>query len=206
MEACDFTIEVTGEGAVPAAPNRTLITLGVVTEGKEVQPAQSDNAEKMNAVIGALLKLGIPRESIRTKTFSIEPQYDFEDGRQVFRGYKVTHLLEVALGGVDGAGNVVDTATALGANAVTELAFRSSEAARYEAEALQAAVRSAQAKAAGIAASLGVSLSAVPSRVQEISPDSGPVLFKAAAMSAPTPIAPGQLTFKAAVRAWYMFA
>lgn len=206
MEACDFTIEVMGEGAVSAAPNRTLITLGVITEGKEVQPAQTENAEKMNAIIGALLGLGIPRESIRTKTFSIEPQYDFEDGRQVFRGYMVTHLLEVALGGVDGAGTVVDTATAHGANAVTELAFHSSEAAKFEAEALQAAVRSAQSKAAGIAASLGVSLSAIPSRVQEITPDNGPILFKAAAMSTPTPITPGQLTFKAAVRVWYMFA
>ncbi|WP_162848573.1 SIMPL domain-containing protein [Paenibacillus nanensis] len=203
---CDFTIEVTGTGEVTAAPNRTLITLGAVTEGKEVLPAQNENAEKMNAVIDALVGLGIPRENIRTESFSIEPQYDYVDGRQVFRGYKVTHLLEVALSGVDGAGTVIDTATAHGANTVTDITFLSSEAAAFAAQALQAAVRSAQTKAAGIAAALGVSLSAVPCKVEEISPDNGPILFKAAAMSATTPIAPGQLTFKAAVRAWYLFA
>lgn len=205
-DTCDFTIEVTGTGEATAAPNRTLITLGAVTESKEVLPAQTENAEKINAVIGALAGLGIPRENIRTKSFSIEPQYDFVDGRQEFRGFKVTHLLEVALNGVDGAGAVIDTATGHGANTVIDITFLSSEAATYAAQALQAAVRSAQSKAAGIAAALGVSLSAVPCKVQEISPDNGPVLFKAAASSAATPIAPGQLTFKAAVRAWYMFA
>lgn len=208
-ENCDFTIEVVGEGMATAAPDRTLITLGVVTEGKEVQPAQKENADKIDAIIAALVQLGVPREHIQTKTYSVEPQYDYVDGVQTFRGYKVTHLLGITLDGVAGAGAVIDTAVVHGANAITDIVFLSSESAKYESAALQEAVRNAQMKAAAVAASLGVSLSAIPCKVQELGQEGTPIRFKTAALSmadSQTPIEPGQLTFRAAVRVWYVFA
>ncbi|MCR2803596.1 SIMPL domain-containing protein [Paenibacillus soyae] len=207
--SCDFTIEVIGEGMAVAAPDRTHITLGVVTEGKDVQPAQKENAEKIEAIIAALERLGVPRENIQTKTYSIEPQYDYADGVQTFRGYKVTHLLGITLDGVAGAGAVIDAAVAQGANAITDIVFLSSESAKFEALALREAVRSAQEKAAAIAGALGVSLSAIPCKVQELGQEAAPIRFKTAALSmadSQTPIEPGQLTFRAAVRVWYVFA
>ncbi|MFF2886499.1 SIMPL domain-containing protein [Paenibacillus sp. NPDC057967] len=206
-EGCDFTIEVSGEGVTSAAPDRTIITLGVVTEGKEVAPVQRENADAIRAIIEALTALGVPRSNVQTKSYSIDPQYDYEDGKQVFRGYKATHLLQITLDGVEHAGTVLDTATAHGANLVSEVAFASSEAEKHQEEALAQAVRRAQQKAAGIAAALGVSLSAVPCKVQEIGTEGEPIRFKTMmAASDATLIEPGQLTFKAAVRLWYLFA
>lgn len=207
QNVCDFTIEVIGEGMAVASPDRALITLGAVTEGKEVAPVQAENAKTINAIIEALTELGLPREHIQTKTYSIEPQYDYEEGKQVFREYKATHLLQITLEGVEDAGTVLDTATAHGANLIAEVAFASSESEARQAEALALAVRHAQQKAAGIAASLGVSLSAVPCKVQEAGSEGEPVRFKTMmASDASTTIEPGQLTFKAAVRLWYIFA
>lgn len=207
-DSCDFTIEVSGEGMTTAAPDRTIITLGVVTEGKEVAPVQRENAAAIQSIIEALTELGLPRSNVQTKSYSIEPQYDYEDGKQVFRGYKATHLLQISLDGVEHAGTVLDTATAHGANLISEVAFASSEAERHQAEALAQAVRRAQQKAASIAAALGVSLSAVPCKVQEVGGEGEPIRFKAmmAASDSSTQIEPGQLTFKAAVRLWYLFA
>ncbi|REK71385.1 SIMPL domain-containing protein [Paenibacillus paeoniae] len=206
--SCDFTIEVVGEGHVSAAPDRTLITLGAATENKDVQPAQSENAEISTAIIEALTGLGIPRSHIQTKSYTVEPQYDYEDGKQVFRNYKVTHLLLITLDGIAAAGKVIDTAVTSGANLVVDISFASSESEKHEAEALALAVQDAQAKAASIAAALGVSISAVPCKVQQIVRDSESVRYKSALMAsdASTPIEPGQLTFKAAVRVWYLFA
>jgi len=207
--SCDFTLEVLGEGVVTAVPDRTLITLGTVSEGVELESVQSDNATKVAAIIKALEQLGIPRESIKTTQFLIEPQYDYIDGKQEFRGYRVTHLLQVTLDNVTEAGHLIDTAVANGANIVTSIEFESSEAAKARQEALIAAVRDAEAKATAIARALGVSLSAVPCKVEEVAqPGAEPVFFKAAAMpleGATSPIEPGQLTFRAAVRIWYMY-
>ncbi|OMF36897.1 hypothetical protein BK133_08235 [Paenibacillus sp. FSL H8-0548] len=207
--SCDFTIEVWGEGVVTAAPDRTLITLGTVSEGVELESVQSDNATKVAAIIEALEQLGIARESIKTTQFLIEPQYDYIDGKQEFRGYRVTHLLQVTLDNVTEAGRLIDAAVANGANMVTSIEFDSSEATKARQEALIAAVRNAEAKATTIARALGVSLSAIPCKVEEVTqPGAAPVFFKAAAMpleSATTLIEPGQLTFRAATRIWYMY-
>lgn len=208
QSACDFTIEVVGDGMAAAAPDQAIITLGAMTEGRDVQPAQQENTKITSAIIEALTELGIPRERMQTKTYGIEPQYDYEDGKQIFRGYKVTHLLQITWDGVDGAGSVIDAAVAQGANAVTEISFAVSESEQYEEQALELAVRNAQEKAASIAGTLGVSLSAVPCRVQEIAHAEEPIRFKAAmAMGGPsTTIEPGQLTFRGSVRVWYLFA
>ncbi|MBH5319926.1 SIMPL domain-containing protein [Paenibacillus sp. GSMTC-2017] len=205
---CDMKIEVVGEGVVSVAPDRTLITLGAVKEGKDVKAIQSENSAIITGVIEALTGLGIPREQIQTVTYDIEPQYDYDSGRQVFRGYKVTHLLQIHLNGVEGAGAVIDAAVESGANSITNISFASSHSAIAEQQALTAAVRHAGEKATTIADALGVALSAIPCDVKELSQGAEPVHFKAAmAMdSASTPIAPGQLTFKASVRVWYLFA
>ncbi|CAM4444204.1 hypothetical protein FHS16_003911 [Paenibacillus endophyticus] len=207
--ACDFTLEVLGEGVVTAVPDRTLITLGTVSEGVDLISVQSDNAIKVAAVIEELEQSGIARESIKTTQFLMEPQYDYIDGKQEFRGYRVTHLLQVTLDNVTEAGRLIDAAVANGANIVTSIEFDTSEGAKAKREALIAAVRDAEAKATVIAQALGVSLSAVPCKVEEVVLSGAePVFFKASAMSlesATSPIEPGQLTFRAAIRIWYLY-
>lgn len=207
--ACPLTIEVLGEGLATTKPDETRVTLGVISEGEKLEELQADNAAKIAAIIGALTSLGIPRENIATASFAIEPQYDYADGQQIFRGYKVTHLLQVTIAGTDAVGRIIDAAVASGANAVTDVSFRSSQAAAAQREALAIAVRDAQAKAIVIAGTIGVSLSAVPCKVEE-TPKTGfePVLFKSAMPvgDAATTIEPGSLSFKAAVRVWYVYA
>lgn len=207
--SCDFTLEVWGEGVVTAVPDRTFITLGTVNEGIELESVQSDNATKMTAIIEALKQSGINHENIKTVQFLIEPQYDYIDGKQEYRGYKVTHLIQVTLDNVTEAGRIIDTAVANGANMVNSIEFDSSEGTKARQAALIAAVRDAEEKAAAIARALSVSLSAVPCKVEEVSqPGAEPMFFKAAAMpfdSVKSPIESGQLTFRAAVRIWYMY-
>jgi len=161
-QACDYTIEVLGEGVVTAVPDRTMITLGTVSEGIELESVQSENATKMTAIISSLEHAGIERKNIKTTQFVIEPQYDYIDGKQVFRAYRVTHLIQVALDNVTAAGSIIDTAVANGANMVTSIEFDSSMAEQKRQEALIAAVRDAEKKATAITQALGVSLSSIP--------------------------------------------
>ncbi|MBV6714179.1 SIMPL domain-containing protein [Paenibacillus chitinolyticus] len=201
-------IEVTGDGIVSVIPDQAAIVLGAVTEGESLSPLQAENARIISAVIDSLLQLGISRDNIQTDEFRIDPQYDFQDGKQIFRGYRVTHLLKITTERVGESGTIVDTAVSKGANSVSGISFRTSQPQKYSKEALDLAVRNAREKAQTIAASLGVTLAAVPESVREISRQNEPVPFKASVLAASpaTPIQPGELQVYAAVSARYTFS
>ncbi|WP_169084911.1 SIMPL domain-containing protein [Paenibacillus sp. PL91] len=200
------TIEVLGEGTVAAAPDRALIILGAVTEGIALQPVQSENAQTVTNIIHALQDLNIPRENIQTNDYRIEIQYDFPDGQQIFKGYKVTHLLQITLDEVEQTGNVVDTAVSHGANTVSSIQFSIVQKQRFENQALSLAIQNAQLKAIAISHTLGASIAPLPSKVQELPRGTEPIPFRRALQSDSivTPIEPGQLTIYAAVRVWYL--
>lgn len=204
--ACSMTIEVTGEGTASAAPDLAVITAGVELEGKTLQELQRRADAAIASMTEAWLRLGIPRERIGTAVYRIEPQYDYEDGKQTFRGFKLVHLLQATMN-ADQAGEAIDAALSHGANTVQNVSFASSEASDLQKRALAAAARDAAGKAEAVAAAMGVALSAVPCKIEEIARPAEPVLFKAAmaADGAAVPIEPGQLTFQAALRVWYWF-
>lgn len=201
------TIEVIGEGTASAPADRAIIVLGVVTEGPELQAVQAENARTASAVIEALLNAGITRDKLQTQDYRIDTMYDFVDGRQVFRGYQVTNMLQVTVDRVDQAGAIVDTAVASGANTVNGIRLTTARPEVYEHQALSNAVRDAAQRAITVAQTLGVAIARVPLEVQQLPKQAGPVpMFKTAAFaaeSAVTPIEAGTLTFSASVRATY---
>ncbi|MGO4539462.1 SIMPL domain-containing protein [Paenibacillus sp. 2TAB19] len=202
------TIEVIGEGTATAPADRSIIDLGVVTEGTELQSVQADNAKIATEVIEALLEFGIPREKLQTQDYRIDTMYDFVDGKQVFRGYQVTNMLQVTVDQVAQTGAVVDAAVASGANSVTSIRLTTSQPALYEHQALSNAVRDAAQRAITVAQTLGVVISSVPLEVQQLPRASGPIpMFKAASFAADsvaTPIEAGTLTVNSSVRAKYV--
>ncbi|GIP31926.1 SIMPL domain-containing protein [Paenibacillus sp. J2TS4] len=205
---CRPVIEVMGGGVVQAIPDRAVIILGAVTEGPVLQTIQAENANVVNNIIHSLLTLNIPRQKIQTQDYRIEIQYDYQEGKQIFRGYNVTHLLEIITEKVGQTGEIVDTAVAHGANRVTGIRFTMAHPEVYQQRALSLAIRNARNKAITIANALGMSLTAIPCKVQELSRPAEPVLYQASVLAASTvtPVQPGELSISAAVRVWYVFS
>ncbi|MFC4807929.1 SIMPL domain-containing protein [Paenibacillus sp. GCM10023250] len=202
---CPATIEVIGEGTVTATPDQAVVVLGTISEGSDLQTVQSVNAATVTNIIDDMLQLNIPRENMQTSDYRIEAQYDFEEGQSIFRGYKVTHLLQITLDHIGQTGTVVDTAVDAGANQVSSIRFQLKQPALYDNQALSLAVLNAQQKAASIAGTLGIPLPAVPSKVREM-PDSAnaiPFAPSLLAKSAATPISPGQMNITASVQVTY---
>ena len=114
---------VTGIGNLSVAPDTVQIQLEVSTENMELTQAQQENAYVMNQVIESLLKLGISRENIKTVSYNIIPQYDYIEGKQLFRGYEVTNAITVKITNIEQAGNVIDVAVQNGVNRVSNIQF-----------------------------------------------------------------------------------
>jgi uncharacterized protein YggE len=200
-----YTIQVEGEGQVTASPDRAIITLGVITEGMQLRTVQADNAAVTAQVIQSLRQLNIPQEQIQTVDYRIESEYDYIDGKQIFRGYKVTHNFQITTDNIGQAGIIVDTAVANGANNVAGIRYTLTNADLYEKQALSLAVRNAVGKAGAIAQAMSITIDPTPVRVQELPSTSMTPQPMSAALkaSAVTPLSPGQLTITASLLAWF---
>ncbi|MBM7648277.1 uncharacterized protein YggE [Bacillus ectoiniformans] len=200
----DHSLKVTGEGVRTAAPDRAILTLGFVTEDSNPDTAQKTSAETVSNMISAILALAILPEQIKTEDYRIDILYDYIEGKQVFRGYQVTHLLQITTS-MEQAGQVLDTAVKNGANTVSNVRFSLSNSEAFYNEALAAAYKDAEQKALALAATAGITLNKVPVSIQEISSVSGPVPFQAqfAVKSSAPPLQPGELTITATVNVEY---
>jgi uncharacterized protein len=198
---------VTGIGSISIAPDIVQIQLGVKTESKQLSQAQQENAELMNLVIESLLELGIARENIQTVSYNISPQYDYVEGRQVFRGYEVINSIDVKIKNIEQAGTIIDTAVRNGVNQVSNIRFTvENEQIPYQ-EALSLALKNALAKAQTIANTIHLKIDPHPVKIVEIMKEE-PILYRsfaASEVSATTPIEPGQINIKATVEVQFQY-
>jgi uncharacterized protein YggE len=200
------TISVRGIGTVTARPDTASIIIGAVTEDENLQKAQSENVSRINAVLTALGQLGFSKEQIQTTHYRIEPHYQFDDGKQELRGYRVTHMLTVIVPGPERAGTVVEYALTNGANELSGITFSSSISRQLSLRALALAMNDALSKASTIARSIGVQIDQVPYEVAEEPPsDIRPFMAMDSSITGAVPVEPGSIKISAAVTASYSY-
>ncbi len=202
-------LKVSGLGTISVSPDQAKISLGVITENKSLQQAQEENAIAITNIIAALVALGIPKKNIQTINYQIDPVYDYKDGVQIFRGYKVTHQLQITIDNIGLTGQVVDHAVNQGANTVSNIQFTVAHPEMYYNEALKLALQNAYAKALSLTSQLPVTLNPVPVKIEEFSTTSTPpVPYPSTYMlkaEAATPIEPGEMTITAKMIVNYLY-
>lgn len=203
-------IMVSGAGSTSATANQATITLGVFTEDPVAAEAVEDNAVLMNAVIDAVMALGISEEEIKTVTYSVNTNYDWET--RTVKGYRVTNMIQIEVEDIDLVGTVIDDASAAGANSIQGISFGLSEedAQSLANEAYILALKNAQGKADLIAETLDLEITGVLSVSESVyypyTPYRGmteSVSFDAA--PAPTPIIEGSLSVSVTVQVAFSF-
>lgn len=152
---------VTGEGKAAAAPDIAQINLGVTANAATVNDAQNRANTIINKISADVKKLGVGDQDIRTTSYNLRPDYDYRTpGPQKVTGYTVDVNLLVKARQFDKINQIIDTATADGANQVGGLSFTLDDASREKLTALarKQAIDQAKSKAAEIAREAGLSL------------------------------------------------
>lgn len=202
-------MRIIGEGSISVQPDIADITLGASTEGQSLTKAQQENATIISQIKNALQKIGIHEKDIRTLDYTNYPQYDYVDGQQIFRGYKVDHVLLIRVKEMNLAGLVVDTAVRNGANIVTGITFHTSRYNEFYQQALSLAIINAWQKAVTIANTLKVQLATVPiSVVENLNRQQIPIPFQSKAVfksETITPIQPGSMNIESNVIVEYPY-
>jgi uncharacterized protein len=201
-------LKVSGEGKISVSPDQALVTLGAITEKISLQQAQEENSRIIANVITGLEQLGIVKENIQTIIYRIDTVYDYRDGEQIFRGYKVNHQLQVKIDQINLTGQVVDLAVSQGANSISNIEFTVAEPEIYYHQALKLALHNAYLKALALTGQLPVNLNPVPYKIEEYTSLPSPPVPYATAMLAKfeaTPIQPGEITISSTIIAHYVY-
>jgi uncharacterized protein YggE len=209
------TLTVRGDAELHKPADQMRLEVGVVTEDAEPSKALDLNSRRMQDVIKALQKAGLTEKEYETGRFSVRPQYERRprnagaDWQPRITGYEVSNALSVRTRKLDLAGKLIEAANEAGANSIDSITFDLADPRTHRAEAIATATKNARADAATLAEAAGVRLV----RIVSISLDDAgwrpPVasmaragLAVAEAGGAP-PIAPGEVTVRAAVTIVY---
>ncbi len=155
------TITIDGEGKVSGAPDVAQFSVGYRSEGRDISTVQTENTRKVNAILAEMKKLGIPDKDLQTTNYSIQPEYDWNNGRQQFRAYVVNQTVTVKVRDFSKLDAAVGKIGQLDANQFYGLDFTLDDPAKMKQEARKKALEDARRKAEELADALGIRLGRV---------------------------------------------
>jgi len=196
-------IVTSGEGVVKQAPDRAWVSIAAESRARTAQEAQRMNTDAMNAVLEKIKTLGIPADAIQTVGYNLQPEFDYQNGKQTLRGYVARNSVQVRVDALAKTGEVISAAVGSGATNVSGVRFDLKDRDAAERQALRLAVRDARARADAVASGAGVSIERVL-RIEEARESGGPIMYEARmAMQkealAATPIEAGEIEVRSRV-------
>jgi len=200
------TMNLNGKGTIQVKPNIAVVSLGVVTENMDLNIALKENTAKMNKVIASLKNMGIAEKDIKTQNYNIGLNYDYIEGKQVFKGYRVANILSVTIRDINAVGEVINTAVDNGANVVNNINFTVSNPSLYYREALNLAIKDSVEKAAVIEKSLSIVVNMTPVKILEETYGYSPVPTDGLLVKAAGPqFMPGETEITASIKATFNY-
>ena len=161
------TISISAEGKVAAVPDLAMVNLGVITTGSTAKFVEDESSKKIAQIIDFVKKQNVDSKDIATSQFSIYPTYDYRDGTNKITGYQANQTVTVKVRGVEHStekvSDILDGATANGANEITGVYFTFDDADNLRQIARKQAIAKAKEKAQELASEAGLRLGKVVS-------------------------------------------
>ena len=162
------TMNVSAHGQIQLAPDTAIVNFSVETAGESFEQVVSDNRDRMQQVMAALSRLGIPEERLQTTSFDVTPQYAPTPRRRPnepvkheppkILGYTARNGIRVEVRDLDKVGAVADRALKAGANHFNGIQWIVRDQHPMYLQALAQAAKKAKEKAQTLAQSLDLRL------------------------------------------------
>jgi hypothetical protein len=180
-----------GTAEVMGQNDSATIFVAVVTDGRKLEQAGSENAEKTKAIITAIKGLNIKHLKLETSNYRVTPQRDYKARPPKITGYEVSNAIMVTLEGFETeplskhVSRIVGKALESGANAIQRIQFYLKDKSALEKKALKLATQEAMERAKTLAQAAGVTLKGIVSlSTQPMYSSPQPHMLRAAEMKA----------------------
>ena len=192
---------VTGEGKIAVVPDIAKVSAGIEEQGQTPKQVQDSANKKSQSLVAALKKLGIEDKDIKTSSYNIYPQSDYQANPPNITGYRVSVDYQITVRKIDNINTIMTAVTANGANLVSGVSFDLSDEAKSKAldEARIDAVKAAKENAQSLARASGITLGKVINVTESQNGGPRPIFMadKAVGLGGETPVSepdiqPGQ--------------
>jgi hypothetical protein len=154
-------VTVQGTSSLKVLPDLVSVSFNIQNQGSTPSVASDANSKIYNDLKEALIALGFNESQIGTQYFSINPNYEYNNGKQTQNGYTATHSvkIEFSANNTELLGKAVDAGISAGAG-VSSLDFELSPSlqSQYKNQALELASKDAESKADAVAKGFDKSL------------------------------------------------
>jgi uncharacterized protein YggE len=185
-------LSVVGEGKVDVVPDTAIIDAGIsVSRAATAERAKTELSTVNNAIIAGLKRLGIKKEDIKTTSFNITPEYDYNliplndrvgdpavesltpdkpiinpNPRSRIVGYNGSASVTVKIRNKDLVTQAIENVTQAGANNVSSERYVVDNPAKFREEARNKAIANAKEQAKKLAKELGIKLGRVTNFIE----------------------------------------
>lgn len=190
-------LSVNGVGIVKVKSDLAILKVGVTTSNEDVQVAQVENTNTVNAVITSLTDYKIPRESINADDVVIKRIRDNATNQVI--GYEITTNITIEVEDIKNLGDIYSLAIENGANSEVNISFTLSNVNHHYKKALLKATQDALNKGNLLSKNLNIRLKPLPESISENSTSIYSVSQKNIAYSSSPFLSSGDLEVKAQV-------
>lgn len=148
-----------GRASVKVTPDIAWLTVTAETRAARTADAQKQNAIALDNVRASLRTAGLSDEAVKTRSYSVEPQMQYTDGKSKVIGYIARQSLDVRIDDLSKLGAVIDAAGGSGATSISDIRYDVKDRANIELKLLGDAVRDGMKRAGAMAAGAGKEVS-----------------------------------------------
>ena len=157
-------ISVRGEATAQSAPNKADLSINLFGSGKTAAKAKEESDDKLRSLYKVIKKYGIENAAVNTNQSSVQPQYDYKDGKRIFRDYQSQHRVTIEIDKLDAVAEISDELVKAGVDRIESLQYGiKDDDAALKQQALVSALIQAKSKAKALAKVAGVELGKVVS-------------------------------------------
>ena len=196
-------LDVSAIGEVSRIPDVAIISAGVVTRQPTASAAIQENAARMERVLAALKRAGVPDRDVQTSSINLNPEYRYQENQPPqLNGYTASNQVSVRFRDIRNSGRILDALVAEGANQINGPTLTIDKPETALDEARTQALATGRARADFYARALGKRVV----RLVSVSEGGGnypappmPMMMEARTQSADTKIVPGEQKLQVAL-------
>jgi|GEM_PF-1214432 len=159
----DGLIHVSASGTATAKPDQAELRLTFSAEHLDVNEAREMVDERVAPFLRSLKRFTLENNSLDSSQTQIHPQYDYNDGQQQLKAYRVTRSIRFILNDLTELQDVVETITQSKASRLDNIQFKLTDPEALHRQALSNAIARSRQIATDLADGYGVKLGGIHS-------------------------------------------